>query len=113
MLQNYLAVMAAIDSTVVVVSKTCTFPMSQVSLYEKVDIYDDTGKNVIQKDVPQITLLCGKEIDLTPEQDAEFNPRWNEKVDIGDKLRAFAVAIDKLLLSQNTNEPAQLAPANA
>ena len=107
LLQNYLAMMAALDSQIVVVSPGCTFPMGEVSLYERVDILADDDKTVAQKDVPQITLRSGKEIELTAAQDAEFNPRWNEKVDIGDKLRACATAIDKALIAQQQQPAAQ------
>ncbi len=91
----------ALNTTIVVVSPTVTFPMSAVTLYEVVQETDKEGKP-IGKLIPQITLTNGKEIDLLPKQQAQFEPLWNRKVTIDDKLRACVDAVDKYLTEQTT-----------
>lgn len=95
--QSYMMMATALNQTVIVVSKTCSFPLSAVVLYEVVEILDEKDKPTGEL-VPQITLTSGKEIDLTDEQNNLFRPSWNQKVSIDDKLRACIDAMDKQLL---------------
>jgi hypothetical protein len=86
----------ALNSTVIIVSKSCSFPLSAVSLYEAVEALDDKDKPTGEV-IPLVVLTSGKEIELTPEQNQEFMPRWNYKVSIDDKLRACVAAMDAQL----------------
>ncbi len=99
--QQLLSMSVALNSTVIVVSKSCSFPMSAVSLYEPGERLDGKDKPT-GVFVPQITLSGVKEIDLTKEQNDLFKPIWNQKVGIDDKLRACVTAMDTMLLPGTT-----------